>query len=266
MNYLKTEAALRAGYGAEVDQYRKDDEIEVTTAHHQRLAATLAAISSSFGRAISVLDVGCGTGRYFYCLKNVARLVGMDITPEMLAAARQPVNAGQISAGSVELVQGNIFFASFEPRSFDFIYSLGMFGHGCPVTVEVCDKLHSWLAPGGRLFFDTIDLAGLPWAQRARKQARKIVYRAAPGLLRRALDRRQNDTPFFGLTRRELAKILRASKFSRFDIASRVCESPLWQGRHLECVAVVPLSSASTAETRLRSDASASRKDALANA
>jgi hypothetical protein len=76
----------------------------------------------------------------------------MDITPEMLSAARNPVNGHLITAETTELVRGNIFFARFKPHSFDLIYSFGMFGHGCPVTVEVCDKLHSWLAPGGCLF------------------------------------------------------------------------------------------------------------------
>ncbi len=237
MDVLKTEDALRAGYAVGALQYREDDEIEITSPHHKRIAEILASISSSFGRRISVLDLGCGTGRYFYCLRNVDRLVGMDITPEMLTAARRPVNAEQISAANVELVQGNLFFASFPPHSFDFIYSMGMFGHGCPITVEVCDKLHSWLKPGGRLFFDTIDVAGLPVATQIKKRARKTLYRIAPLPVKQMLDRRVNDTPFFGLTRWELEKILSASKFSTFKVTSEVCESPLWQGRHLECVA-----------------------------
>ena len=240
IDFQKAEAALQASYGSGAARYRKDDEVEVTTPHHRRIAAKLAEMSSSFGRAISVLDVGCGTGRYFYSLQNVGRLVGMDITPEMLAAARNPVNGHLISAQSIELVRGNIFFASFAPQSFDLIYCFGMFGHGCPVTVEVCNKLHSWLAPAGYLFFDTIDLAGLPWPDRLKKRVRKALYSAAPRSLKAALDRRQKDTPFFGVTRRELEAILAVSRFSRYTVSSEVCQSPLWQGRHLECLASVP--------------------------
>ena len=240
MNVEKAETALQASYAAGATRYREDDNIEVNTPHHRRLAARLAEISSSFGRPISVLDVGCGTGRYFYCLRNVDRLVAMDITPEMLAAARAPVNGHLITAQSVELVRGNIFSASFPSQSFDFIYSFGMFGHGCPVTVEVCNKLHSWLRPEGHLFFDTIDVAGLPWAERVRKRARKALYSFGPKSLKTLLDRRETDTPFFGLTRRELEDILAASTFSRFSVSSEVCESPLWQGRHLECLAEIP--------------------------
>ena len=59
----------------------------------------------------------------------------------------------------------------------------------------------------------------------------------APSRLKIMLDRRQNGMPFFGLTRRELEAILGASRFSDFTVTSEVCQSPLWRGRHLECIA-----------------------------
>ena len=241
MDILKAETALQASYALGAARYRKDDDVEVTTPHHRRLGEALTRLSGSFGRPISALDAGCGTGRYFYCLRNVERLVGMDISPEMLAAARDPVKSELITARSIELIRGNVFMASFAPRSFDLIYSFGMFGHGCPVTVEICNQFYSWLKPGGYLFFDTIDVGGLPWAERLRKGLRKRLYAIAPDGMRAALDRRQQGTPFFGLTRRELERILGASRFTSYRVTSEVCESPLWQGRHLECLAGVLL-------------------------
>jgi len=235
LNLQKAEAALQAGYQAGAAQYRRDDLIEVTTPHHRHLAGLLGEISSSFRRPISVLDVGCGTGRYFYCLQNVERLVGMDITNEMLIAAEEPVNGDQISARNIQLIRGNVFFASFEPHSFDLIYSLGMFGHGCPVSVEVINKFHKWLAPGGHLFFDVVDIGGLPWRARLKKKIRRLVYCLSPSQIRRLLDEREEGIPFAGLSWRELNQIMRASRFSRFNLTSRLCESPLWHGRHLEC-------------------------------
>ena len=239
MDFQRAEAALRHSYGEMASKYRSDDEIEVTSAHHKRLASRLSDISASFNRPISVLDVGCGTGRFFYCLNNVDQLVGMDISPEMRDAAKHPVNAARITARNIQLVQGNIFFATFAPRSFDLIYSFGMFGHGCPVTREVCDKLHSWLAPDGQLYFDTVDLAGLAWWERGRKLVRRALYSKLPRKLKETLDQRENNTPFFGMTKQELENILKSSPFSSFAVTSKVCESPLWQGRHLECHAWV---------------------------
>jgi hypothetical protein len=112
-----------------------------------------------------------------------------------------------------------------------------MFGNGCPVTIEICDKFHDWLVPGGKLYFNTIDLAGLPLWMRVKKRARRMIL---PLLLRRwrdALNEREARHPFFGASKRELENILRESRFTDFKIKSRVCESPLWNGRHLECIA-----------------------------
>jgi len=235
MDYQRAEAALRQGYGKMASKYRSDDEIEVTSPHHQRLAARLSAISSSFGRPISVLDIGCGTGRFFYSLREVEKLVGMDISPEMLEAAKHPVNASRITARHIQLIQGNVFYASFAPHSFDFIYSFGMFGHGCPITKELCDTFHSWLTPGGQVYFDVVDFAGLPWRERLRKVVRKAIHKGLPVRLKMILEKRENGTPFFGMRKYELENILRSSRFSSFAVISTLCESPLWRGRHLEC-------------------------------
>src|SRR5579862_4239439 len=63
MNYEVVEETIKAGYRAVSSQYRRDDEIEVTTANHHRICNTLQRICGSFPHPIRVLDVGCGTGR-----------------------------------------------------------------------------------------------------------------------------------------------------------------------------------------------------------
>src|SRR5436305_1908196 len=94
---------VKASYQGVAAKYRSDDEVEVTTEHHRHLRGILTTLSSSFGRPINVLDVGCGTGRYFYCLKNVASLLGLDISEEMLKIAEHPVRQADISAKRIEL-------------------------------------------------------------------------------------------------------------------------------------------------------------------
>ncbi|MDB6109714.1 MAG: Methyltransferase type 11 [Pedosphaera sp.] len=228
---------LKAAYRIAARKYRQDDEIEVTTDNHRHLRGILHALSSSFGRPISVLDVGCGTGRYFYCLKNVDSLLGIDISEEMLRIAGNPVRGGDISAKRIELQCRNAHLSSFPSEAFDLIYSLGMFGHGCPVTVELCNKFYEWLAPGGQLFFDALDIATLPLWHRARLGIRSRVYPYLPRRLRNALERRSNGVPLFGLGRKDLERIMEASRFTNFYVTSHVCKSPLWQGIHLECAA-----------------------------
>ena len=237
MNYQAVEETIKAGYREVSSQYRRDDEIEVTTANHHRICATLQRICSSFPRPIKALDVGCGTGRYFHCLTNVEDLTGVDISEDMLQAAENPVRQELISAKRIRRIRGNIYLSSFQPGSFNFIYSLGMFGNGCPVTVDLCNKFFDWLAPGGKLLFNTVDFAGLPLWYRARRQARDFVYPMLSRRLKTVLDERESRQPWFSMNRIELEAVMRRTKFTVFQVASHVCESPLWTGRHLECIA-----------------------------
>ena len=237
MDLALAERTLKELYRDVSEQYRRDDEIEVTTERHRRLDRELRALSASFARPIDVLEAGCGTGRYFHCLENVRRLVGLDLCPEMIEAARHPVREDRITAQTIELFQGTIHEASFAQGSFDLIFSLGMFGNGCPFTAEICNHFFEWLGPGGKLFFNTIDVTGLPWSERLRKSAKRKVYPVLPRAWKDRLDERQRRHPFFPMSRHELERILRASPFQEFDITRHKCDSHMWRGTHLEVVA-----------------------------
>ncbi|MGN6555909.1 MAG: class I SAM-dependent methyltransferase [Verrucomicrobiota bacterium] len=238
MNYQAVEETIKSGYREITPQYRRDDEIEVTTANHRRISATLEQICTSFPHPIDVLEVGCGTVRFFHCLKNVRELTGIDITEEMLQAAKHPVREELISIPSIRLLRANFYLTELAPESFHFIYSLGMFGNGCPLTPEICDKFHDWLVPNGKVLFNTVDTAGLPLLQRARRQVRGAVYPLLTSQLKSKLDERAERHPFYGMSRGQLEGVLRESRFKEFEVKSHICQSPLWNGRHLECIAV----------------------------
>jgi SAM-dependent methyltransferase len=237
INYQAIEEKVRAGYRQVTPEYRRDDEVEITTANHKRLDSLLKQICWWFPDPIDVLDVGCGTGRYFHCLKHVRRLVGIDISEDMLAAATNPVLKESISVEEIELMRGNAYLTTFYPGSFHFIYSLGMFGHGCPVTVEILNRFHEWLIPGGKLLFNVVDVAGLPWYYRTRRRLRAMLYPCLPQMLQAALDTRARRAPFFAFTRSGLLEVLGRTRFTEFIAVSHACKSPLWSGRHLECLA-----------------------------
>jgi Methylase involved in ubiquinone/menaquinone biosynthesis len=237
MNYQAVEETIRAEYRDVTARYRRDDETEVNTENHRRISATLRKLCDSFPHPVTALDVGCGTGRYFHCLTNVKELVGIDITDEMLRAAENPVRKERIAIERIRLVCANFYLINFPPQSFDFIYSLGMFGNGCPVTVEACNKFHNWLRPGGKLYFNTVDLAGTPFSYRTRQHIKHFIYPVLPRRTRQLLDERQERHPFYGMSRRQLEEVLKKSRFQNFEVKSHVCQSPLWNGRHLECIA-----------------------------
>ncbi len=234
---LAGEERIKADYREAAGKYRRDDEIEVQTETHRRLGRQLKTLCTSFPEPIVVLDAGCGTGRYFHCLENVRSLTGLDISEEMLAAASHPVEEEEIKVEELKLICDSIHRIAFPAESFDFIYSLGMFGYGCPLTLEVCDRFHEWLKPGGRLFVSVVDFAGLPLRARLRRRVRALIYPLLPPKLKTRLDKRQQRAPFFGMTRRQLQEMLRRTQFEGFDVESQVCHSPLWSGCQLECTA-----------------------------
>jgi ubiquinone/menaquinone biosynthesis C-methylase UbiE len=237
MNYEVVEQNIRASYRAVYRQYRRDDEVEVQTENHRHFSTILQELSSSFARKIRVLEAGCGTGRYFHCLKNVEELVGLDVSQEMLEAAQRPVREEEVTAERIRLLCGNIYLASFPAHSFDFIYSIGMFGNGCPVTVEMLQKFHHWLRPGGKLFFNALDEATLPAAARLRKKAKRALLPVLPRSIKTRLNEKQSQLPFFVLTRAGLDEIMKKTRFSAWEIQNHRCQSPLWRGVFLECVA-----------------------------
>lgn len=237
-DYLIYEKTLNASYGAAAENYRRDDEIEIGTANHRRLCGNLGRISASFSHTIHVLDVGCGTGRHFHCLQNVESLIGIDISPAMLAAAASPVRSADVSARNIHLKRGNIYEQSFSPETFDLIYSLGVFGHGAKLTVDVGRKFYEWLRPGGRLYINTIETSVDRPVVAGKKQLKKILLPLLPGRMQAILQSREARLPVFTMTHDELDAVMRASGFADFTISANVCRSPLWSGVHLECIAL----------------------------
>lgn len=249
---------LRSTYRKAAADYRRDDEIEVRTDHHCWIWKTLADLTSSFEREISALDAGCGTGRHFHCLKNVKRLVGLDLSPEMLRAARVPIREELISVQEIELVCGDVHHVTFPPHRFDLIYSLGMFGYGCELTVEVLDRFYDWLSPDGILVIDVSDSSGVLRSVRLRAALRKLAYPLLPAGAQKRIRERRQGVSFSPLSRKEVACLFRRSAFPDWEIYRRPYHSPCWSVDKLECIAARGQLSAELVETfRVRSSAPA---------
>ena len=94
----------------------------------------------------TVLDVGCGMGRYLeVAARWGANVVGFDLS--------SAVNAAEEHLGAkdnVEILQASLLEPPFAPGSFDFVYSIGVLHH-TPDTHQAVRSIARLVKPGGRL-------------------------------------------------------------------------------------------------------------------
>ncbi len=99
-----------------------------------------------------VLDLGSGAGTdsliAAQMVGNEGRVVGIDMTPQMLAKARAA--AAELGATNVEFIEGEAERLPFPAASFDVVISNGVIDL-IPNKDAVFAELHRVLAPGGRL-------------------------------------------------------------------------------------------------------------------
>jgi SAM-dependent methyltransferase len=137
-------------------RYRKVDEDIRHSAVVETFGLWLRRLSESFGRDITALDLGCGTGRYFWALRNVRELVGIDVSAPMLVEARTPVDAAGITIGKTTLLHGDFLSQKLDDGAFDLIYSIGVLAEHSPLDDALVERVYRWLAPGGVFAFTAV--------------------------------------------------------------------------------------------------------------
>ena len=101
----------------------------------------------------AVLDVGTGTGVVAITAARAgARVAALDLTPELLAAARENAQVAQCSG--IEWTEGDAEQLPYPDASFDVV--LSQFGHMfAPRPDVVIAQMRRVLKPGGRVAFAT---------------------------------------------------------------------------------------------------------------
>lgn len=179
-------------------KYRDRDEALLEEATYQNLVAWLKQVCGRFHHRIDVLDLGCGTGRYFWGVDNARSLVGFDASAAMLAEARYPVRADRIGAREIRLVRGDLATQAFPDCSFDLVYSIGVLAEHVPLDAAIVDRIWRWLKPNGRFAFTTVDPQSPDVPQTLQRQLAGLVLPIAPGPLGRALHRRLMSGGMYG--------------------------------------------------------------------
>ena len=171
-------------------KYRERDEALLEDTTYRNSIAWLQQVCGRFHHRIDVLDLGCGTGRYFWGVNNARSLVGFDASAAMLAEARHPVRADGITARELRLVPGDLAAHTFPDESFDLVYSIGVLAEHVPLDASLVQRVWRWLKPDGRFAFTTVDPTSPDVPQTLPRQLASLVLPLTPGGLGRALHRR----------------------------------------------------------------------------
>jgi SAM-dependent methyltransferase len=96
-------------------------------------------------RGRTVLDFGCGTGENIVALvERGARVIGMDISPDLIALARQRLNDAGLEA---RLEVGSAYDTGLPDGSVDVIFCIALIHH--LDIARVVEEMTRILAPGG---------------------------------------------------------------------------------------------------------------------
>lgn len=131
--------------------YDKMNDIISLGTHRSWRAKTMASID--IPKNGQILDVAAGTGDWTIALAKElgekGHVTGFDLSPEMLAVAREKVREAGVSFW-VTLTQGNAMELPYEDDTFDLV-TIGFGLRNLPDTEKGMQELYRVLKPGGQL-------------------------------------------------------------------------------------------------------------------
>lgn len=231
--YQDAERLARERYGKSYSRsYRASDEDALNNATYRRLCEILGEACARFPIPISILELGCGTGRYFRCLRNAEYLLGIDISQDMLDQAAQPISANEITVSKIDLRRESLLSMACVEREFELIYAFGVLGEHTPFDRHVIDAVYGLLKPGGQFIFTiaNAERRKKSWRRQCAENLAKLIpLTVLPGVARRLQSHY--------LSRYELDVFLAKSKFNNVIVDGLISDSSLWSGGHFICVA-----------------------------
>jgi SAM-dependent methyltransferase len=212
-------------------EYRESDDRGFGTPYHVDYEHLLSEVTNVSASTLSILDVGCGTGRYWHALHHARSIIGVDVSFDMLHEAKAPVCAEKITA-PISLLQSEILNLPFHPQTFDFVYCIGVLGDFFPFDVSVCERLGSLVKPGGRLLLTVKDCRS-PCATSWKRELALRLLPFMPRSLQRAMSVRLRHR--LSCSEAELRTVFDAFPWSQYTITERKVEAQC--RKHWICVA-----------------------------
>ena len=174
----KAAALYDRGYA---ERYRAHDDTLATSGPYLGFVAWLQRACGVFGGPIDVLELGCGTGRYFSALPNARSITGIDASAPMLELAKTPYRADQIHAERISLIHGDLLTHRFDAEAFDFVYSIGVLAEHAPLTHDLVTAVARVLKKGGRFAFSTVHPESPSIAATPGRTLGRLIARLLPG-------------------------------------------------------------------------------------
>jgi len=150
------------------DYFAQEFPEELAAEQIQLAHRRLARIEEEVGIG-SLLDVGCGIGRFLFAARNRGwKAAGMDISPAAASIARRTSGA-QVFVGDLALPPPNGI-----PR-FDIVTLWDVFEHLLDPVGDL-GRVRRWLRPGGLIVIQTQNANGVTYAWMRRRWEQFVPY------------------------------------------------------------------------------------------
>ncbi len=99
----------------------------------------------------SLIDLGCGTGRWFHIYKNASLTVAIDYSFEMLKKAKERIILENLK--DIKLIRGDISNIPLKDNLFDCAISIGVLAEHAPLNDNIFREARRILKPKGKFIF-----------------------------------------------------------------------------------------------------------------
>tara|TARA_B100000131_G_C17917981_1_gene533198 strand:- start:110 stop:718 length:609 start_codon:yes stop_codon:yes gene_type:complete len=144
--------------------YRKYDDDVSSDENWIWYKNQLLDVCNSFNRKINVLDIGCGTGRFFSALENVDYLYGLDFSEPMINEAHNPHFSDLVKKNikDIEFIISDytkLDVYSKINKKIDFIFSIGLMNeyNEDEISPEFFNTVYNLLSDDGVIWFSIMD-------------------------------------------------------------------------------------------------------------
>ncbi len=208
------ESAHLASFGLQWNRYEVAHDDEDRATFQAKTGVNLEEL-----RGLTVLDAGCGGGRYSKVAAEAgATVFGADHTTAVEKASRLCAHLPE-----ARFVQADLKRLPFAPESFDFVFSIGVMHHDVD-TRAVFDAVSRMVKPGGRLAV-WLYRRNQWWQERLNAFLRRRTVRMRPESLERwcRFGARLGGIP---VVNRTLNKVVNFSAHPSWE--NRVCDTFDW--------------------------------------